>query len=224
ATDDYRLYRTMSKKRAASLSSKTPSLRLFGASPLLEGEDAAAYDELAARLCSAVQPTDFIEEFWARDLADASWNILRLRRVQAAFLSAQVSDAASDAANTEATSLAKAEAEQMKGSEKEEMERFLDDDSLSSEELVAQNPRANEKFQELWASAMSNLDMDIIEAKIMLCQFDKIEQIENLIAIAERRFDAIIREMDRRRFLRVHFVEAEKPKMIEQKMPNRRVA
>src|SRR5215813_8654631 len=92
------------------------------------------------------------------------------------------------------------------------------------EKLVAQNPRANEKFQALWASAMSNLDMDAIQAKIMLCQFDKIEQIENLIAIAERRFDAIIREMDRRRLLRVHFVEAEKPKMIEQKMRNRKVA
>ena len=214
----------MSKKRAALLSSKTPSLRLFGPPALLEGEDAAAYDELAARLFSAVQPTDFIEEFWVRDLTDASWNILRLRRVQAAFLSAQVSDAASDAADTEATSLAKAEAELMKGSEKEEMERFLDDDSLSWEKLVAQNPRANEKFQELWASAISNVDMDAIQAKIMLCQFDKIEQIENLIAIAERRFDAIIREMDRRRLLRVHFVEAEKPKMIEQKMPNRKVA
>jgi hypothetical protein len=205
-------------------SNKTRNISLFGPPPLLEGEDAAAYDEIAARLCSAAQPTDFIDEFWARDLADASWNILRLRRVEAAFLSAQVSDAASDAANKEATSLAKAESEQMKGSEKEEMERFLDDDSLSWEELVAQNPRANEKFQELWASAMSHLDMDAIQAEIMLRHFDKIERIENLIAIAERRFDAIIREMGRRRFLRVHFVEAEKPKMIEQKIPNRKVA
>jgi hypothetical protein len=214
----------MNKKRVASLNSKTPSLRLFGPPPLLEGEDAAVYEELAARVFSAVQPTDFIEEIWARDLADVSWNLLRLRRVQAAFLSAQVSDAASDAANTEATSLAEAEAELMEGSEKEEMVRFLKDDSLSWEKLVAQNPRANEKFQGLWASAMSNLDMDAIQAKVMLREFDKIEQIENLIAITERRFDAIIREMDRHRVLRVHFVEAEKPKMIEQKMPNKKVA
>jgi hypothetical protein len=33
---------------------------LFGPPPLLEGEDPAAYDELAARVFSAVQPTDFI--------------------------------------------------------------------------------------------------------------------------------------------------------------------
>ena len=58
----------------------------------------------------------------------------------------------------------------------------------------------------------------------MLREFDKIEQIENLIAITQRRFDAIVREMDRRRVVRVHFVEAEKPKMIEQKISNKKVA
>jgi hypothetical protein len=214
----------MKKKRVALLSSKPFDLRLFGPPPLLEGEDAAAYDELVARVFGAVRPTDFIEEIWARDLADVSWSLLRLRRIQAAFLSAQVSEAASDAADDKATSLATAEAELMEGSEKEEMDRLLKDDSLTWEKLVAQNPRANEKFQELWASALSNLDMDAIQAKVMLREFDKIEQIENLIAITERRFDAIIREMDRHRVLRVHFVEAEKPKMIEQKIPNKKVA
>jgi hypothetical protein len=71
---------------------------------------------------------------------------------------------------------------------------------------------------------MSNLDMDAIQAEVMLREFDKIEQIENLIAITERRFNVIVREMDRRRVVRVHFVEAEKPKMIEQKILNKKVA
>ena len=104
------------------------------------------------------------------------------------------------------------------------MDRLLHDDSLSWEERVAQNPRANEKFQELWASAMSDLDMDAIQAKVMVRKFDTIEQIENLIATTERRFDAIIHEMDRHRLMRVHFVGAEKPKMIEQKITNKKVA
>ena len=199
-------------------------LNLFGPPPLLEGEDAAAYDELVARVFSAVRPTDFIDEIWARDLADVSWSLFRLRRIQAAFLSAKVSDDASEAANEEATSLAEAEMELMEGTEKEEMDRLLHDDLLSWEELVAQNPRANEKFQELWASAMSNLDMDAIQAEVMVREFDTIEQIENLIATTERRFDAIIHEMDRHRLMRVHFVEAEKPKMIEQKITNKKVA
>ena len=71
---------------------------------------------------------------------------------------------------------------------------------------------------------MSNLDMDAIRAKVMLFEFDKIERIENLIAITERRFDAIIHEMDRHRLMRVHFVEAEKPKIIEQQIANKKVA
>ena len=41
------------------MSSKKRKLGLFGAPPLLEGEDAAAYDELAARLFSAVQADRF---------------------------------------------------------------------------------------------------------------------------------------------------------------------
>ena len=151
----------MRRKRAHSSRSKALSrFNLFGPPPLLEGEDAAAYDELAARVFSAVGPTDFIDQIWARDLADVSWSLFRLRRIQAAFLSAKVSDDASEAANEEASSLAEAELVLMEGTEREEMHRFLHHDhSLTWEELVAQNPRANEKFQELWASAMSNLDM-----------------------------------------------------------------
>ena len=215
----------MRKKRVAASSSKAHSrLNLLGPPPLLEGEDAAAYDELTARVLSAVRPTDFIEEIWVRDLTDVTWTLLRLRRIQAAFLSIEVADEASEAANTEATSLAEAEMELMEGTEKEEMDRLLHHDSLSWDKLVALYPRANEKFQEFWASAMSNLDMDAIQAKVMVRRFDTIEQIENLIAIAERRFDAINHEMDRHRLMRVHFVEAEKPKIIEQQIANKKVA
>ena len=58
----------------------------------------------------------------------------------------------------------------------------------------------------------------------MVREFDTIERIENLIATTERRFDAIIHEMDRHRLMRVHFDEAEKPKMLEQKKMNKKVA
>ena len=77
---------------------------------------------------NAVRPSDFIEEIWARDLADVSWSLFRLRRIQAAFLSTKVSDDASEAANKEAASLAEAEMELMEGTEKEEMDRLLHDE------------------------------------------------------------------------------------------------
>ncbi len=105
---------------------------------------------------------------------------------------------------------------------------------VSWETLVKQNPRANEKFQEFWASAMSTLDMDAIQAKVMVRHFDTIERIERLIMIAERRFDAVIREMDRHRVTQKQrdsvqdVEEAEfktvKPTMIVRKISNKKVA
>jgi hypothetical protein len=67
-------------------------IALFGPPPLIEGEDAAAYDELHARVSSAIRPSDFIEEIFIRDVVDDTWTVFRFRRLQAAFLSNEVSD------------------------------------------------------------------------------------------------------------------------------------
>ena len=60
----------------------------FGPPPLLEGEDVAACDELLARVSEGVQPNDILEEIWVRDIVDLVWETLRLRRMKAAFFSA----------------------------------------------------------------------------------------------------------------------------------------
>jgi hypothetical protein len=81
-----------SQEVATAPEAQTPSrISLFGPPPLIEGEDAAAYDELHARVSSAVRPTDFIEEMFVRDIVDITWTIFRFRRLQAAFLSDEVS-------------------------------------------------------------------------------------------------------------------------------------
>jgi len=54
-------------------------LALFGPLILLEGEDAAAYDELLARIFAAVKPVDIIEEMFVADLVSLEWEVLRLR-------------------------------------------------------------------------------------------------------------------------------------------------
>ena len=141
-----------------------------------------------------MRPTDFLEEIWVRDGVDVAWNIFRLRRIQAAYLSAKVWDDVND----KASSLAEAAAELLEGTEKEEMDKLLDSTSeLSWETLMAQNPRANEKYQKLWASAKATLDINEIQAKVMLRNLDTIERIEHLITIEEQRLDAVIRELDR---------------------------
>ena len=44
---------------------------------LASGEDAAAYQQLAARIRAAVAPAHIIEEIWARDVADLTWDVVR---------------------------------------------------------------------------------------------------------------------------------------------------
>jgi hypothetical protein len=78
-------------KRAVShpkTTSKTPSItspsltvqRLFGSPQLLEGEDAAAYDELLSRVCAAVSPVDVIDEILIADVVSLEWDVLRGHR------------------------------------------------------------------------------------------------------------------------------------------------
>jgi hypothetical protein len=55
---------------------------LFGPSPVLEGEDGAAYDELFGRVCAAVKPADVIDEIYVNDTIYLEWDILRWRGVK----------------------------------------------------------------------------------------------------------------------------------------------
>jgi len=188
-----------SKRRRTS---KTPVRRsLFGAPPILEGENRKDYGQLLEHLFCAVKPADFIEEIWVHDVADVTWELRRLRRIHAAFLNDKISRIACD----QASSLAEAEAKHIKGmseEDKAEMDCLLSDNSpLDWETRVAQNPRANKKFQELYQLAWQTRDMDQIQAKVMITHFRTIERIEQLIVIAENRFDTVIREIDRHRFM-----------------------
>lgn len=64
------------------MSSKKRDPGLFGAPALLKGEKTAAYDELHSRVSSAINPSDVIEEIWARDIVDHSWEVFRWRRLK----------------------------------------------------------------------------------------------------------------------------------------------
>jgi hypothetical protein len=56
----------------------------LGQPPLIEGEDGAAYNQFHGGIAASVKPKDFLEEIWVRDIADLSWEVLRLRRIKAA--------------------------------------------------------------------------------------------------------------------------------------------
>jgi hypothetical protein len=56
--------------------------RLFGPPQLLQGEDAAGYDELLGRVCAAIKPVDVIDQIFIDDLVSLEWELLRWRRLK----------------------------------------------------------------------------------------------------------------------------------------------
>jgi hypothetical protein len=64
-----RLDKNASSKSKSVTSAPAPRWMLFGQPPLLDGEDAAAYDELLARIHAAVKPGDIIEAMLISDVA-----------------------------------------------------------------------------------------------------------------------------------------------------------
>ena len=76
------------------LTSKAISQRnLFGPPPILEGEDAATYDELFGRVCAAIKPVDVIDEILIADAVALEWEVLRWRRLKLSLIQAQVAKA-----------------------------------------------------------------------------------------------------------------------------------
>ena len=67
---------------APSVPERVQRLALFGPPPLIEGEDAAAYDRLVARIVAAVKPVDVIDEMFTADVVSLEWEVLRLRRLK----------------------------------------------------------------------------------------------------------------------------------------------
>ena len=81
---------------APSVPERAQRLALFGPPPLIEGEDAAAYDQLLARICAAVKPVDIIDEMFIADVVPSEWEVLRLRRLKWSLIRARALEALED--------------------------------------------------------------------------------------------------------------------------------
>jgi hypothetical protein len=163
--------------RSASADDGRPARRSvpFSPPPLIEGEDAAAYDELLTRISAAVKPADILEDIWVCDIVDLVWDVFRLRRLQANLITAS-------AHNGLHTVLGP-----------------LVDGGLGDlvENWVRRKPSAIKRVDRLLASA--GLTMDAVMAHTLCQNLDSMERIDRMIAMAERRRDAILREIDRHR-------------------------
>ena len=149
---------------------------LLGPAPLLEGEDAAAYDELQRRVHSAVAPADVLEEIWVRDVVDLLWETMRLRRLKAKL---------------------------MQSAAHEGLEQLLRPltGHWSNNDLVNDWARRDRgAVKEVNALLkQAGLDQEAIAAQTLAAKLDAFERIDRMIMQTESRRNAVLREVDRHR-------------------------
>jgi hypothetical protein len=152
----------------------------FGPPPLLEGEDRNRYDNLLVAISRDLGPTDTLEEIWVRDVADLTWEVLRLRRLKAAMLNARLTTAISNA-----------------------LSELVDEEDPGEAMLVAQDlaegwhrcdPENVAEVKRLLASA--NITMDELMAETLTDSLDHVERIDRLMASAEARRDDALRQIE----------------------------
>jgi hypothetical protein len=144
---------------------------LLGPPALIDGEDAAQYEAFYQQVRSAVGPKDAIEEIWAREVADLSWEVLRYRRLKAAF---------------------------MRSSAYEGLRRLssLTSDEFPGNDLALDLGEPGEQVKAVKQRvAKAGFDEAVIMAQAMAANLDSIEKFEEVIANIDVRRNRILREV-----------------------------
>jgi pyruvate/2-oxoglutarate dehydrogenase complex dihydrolipoamide acyltransferase (E2) component len=144
------------------------------APPLVRGEDAATYDQLAARIIAAVAPENVIEEIWVRDVVDLVWEVVRLRRLKAGLFRVGASDGMA--------AILRGIGEQY---------------DVKAREWAARKPAAVAAVNAQLSAA--GLDMDDVTTSTFAARLDQFERIERMLAAAEVRRAAALNGIDNRR-------------------------
>ena len=144
---------------------------------LVNGDDAPTYAQLAARIRAALAPTNVIEEILARDVADLTWDVVRLRRLRAGVFRVGASDGM---------------AEIMRG-----MDEIPILGQAKARDWAARKPAAvNEVNSQLSAAG---LDMGDVTTSTFAARIDQFDRIERMLAAAEVRRAAALHAIDNRR-------------------------
>lgn len=168
------------KKRLLSVAvagSAPPDLKtLLGPPPLLDGEDAQAYDDLYHRIREAIAPRDVFEEVWARDFVDNLWEMLRLRRIKVKLVRASANEGL------------------------ERLLRPLTGSVQNHETANGWMRRDKAAVKEVDRRLkQAGLDREAITAHTFALNLGTLERIEGMRVQAEARRTVILREIDRHR-------------------------
>ena len=144
---------------------------------LANGEDAATYAQLAARIRAAVAPTNVIEEIWARDVADLTWDVVRLRRLKAGLFTIGASDGMTQI---------------LCG-----LEEYPINGKMKARNWAARRPAALAEVNSQLSAA--GLDMGDVATSTFAARIDQFDRIERMLAAAEVRRAAALHAIDNRR-------------------------
>ena len=154
----------------------------IGNRPIVQGENPQQYDALFGTLAALITPGDPIEWIWTKDIADAHWEARRARRFRDEILDLGRLDAMRRVA-----------------------ENLLQHRRLESnfDGLVAQTvsewmqPDGEAKMAEFLRQY--DLDPTAIAAEVFMTRGQPYDQLERIAAAADKRRDALLREIERRR-------------------------
>jgi hypothetical protein len=150
-------------------------LACLGRAPLMAGEDAADYDTLLTQFSAAVRPRDVVEEAWVRDVVNLLWEATRLRRLKAALMTACADQG---------------------------MQKLLEGLNVRETHSLARRWAARElaavgQVDAILAAA--GLGMEHVMARTLRQTIAEIAQIDRMIASAETRRAATLREITHHR-------------------------
>ena len=143
---------------------------LFAERPRILGEDKQLYEDVLSQAAAAVKPADFIEALWVKEAVDLVWDALYYRRVKQSFMVAAQKDALKRLTRLADTVIAQWEVQ--------------DKTAVASVEKVLK---------------ARGLTMEAVIAEIVVSKFDKIEQLDRIIATADARRDKALGQIERRR-------------------------
>jgi hypothetical protein len=162
------------------MATKIAPKALFGRPQLIDGEDCGAYEELHERVCLSLEPADIFEEIWVRDFVDLTWEVLRWRRLKSSLMAASA----------------------LKGLRKVlEPFDFAENHDLV-EDWAARKPEAVEQVNRMLESA--GLTADAVMAETLCENLEAIRTMEAMIAMAERRRNDALCQIERHRVTLAH--------------------
>jgi hypothetical protein len=163
----------------AAFSVPEPIRELLGPAPLLRWESPDRYERILASVAQAVDPRDWIEWVWTKDLVDLGWEAARARRAQAAAVGLAYNRALAHLMGNPRRNLIGAE----------HRDRIARLSSGDQKELRA--------FRETLDGM--GLSREAAGDVAYLLAMEDIEPLGVIVTRCEARRDAILREMDRRR-------------------------